>query len=331
MARIDKVILVAGAAGSIGSALAERLAVEQPENLILIDKDENRLEMLRFKIEERGLGCTPYVGDIRRSEHLSRIFKSHCPDLIINCAAHKHVVSGQRNVCETVHNNLQTTANLLQARHHQKHSRFVQISTDKAVEPTSVMGVSKMLCESMVRNQYPDSARFNSIVRFGNVKNTQGSVLWIWERQYASGIPLSVTDLHMKRWFMPISDACDQIMRVLGFDAGTYILDMGQMYSVEQILHDFLKSKGIDDGNYPLRFIGGKPGEKDFEKLVWGCEQVKEISAGGRKILSVSESPGFDHMRALNASCGFNDDYALKCLRKMFPEVKAWTSKARAR
>ena len=321
--RNDKVVLIAGGAGSIGSALAERLASSESENLLLVDRDENRLEELRLRIEEKGLGCTPYVGDITRLNHLDKIFLRHRPDIIINCSAHKHVVSGQRNVCETVHNNLQTTLNLLKVRHHNKDSRFVQISTDKAVEPTSVMGASKMLCESMVREHFPDKANLNSIIRFGNVKNTQGSVLWIWERQFREGVPLTVTDLSMRRWLMPVSDACDQILRVLGFDAGTYILDMGEMFTVERILQDFLRSKNVDDGDYPLRFIGSKAGEKDAERLSWDVEQVREISVGGRKILDVSNSPRFAYNRALNFSCNFNDDQTLKCLRKMFPEVMA--------
>lgn len=138
--RTEKVVLIAGGAGSIGSALADRLAKAGGNDLVLVDKDENRLEELRQSIEGQGYE-TPiaYVADIRNLSHLQGIFALHTPDIILNCAAHKHVISGQRNVAETVRNNLLTTLNLLKARHKNPDSKLVHISTDKAVEPTSVM------------------------------------------------------------------------------------------------------------------------------------------------------------------------------------------------
>ena len=181
------------------------------------------------------------MADIRNLAHLQGIFALHTPDIVLNCAAHKHVISGQRNVAETVRNNLLTTLNLLKARHKNPDSKLVHISTDKAVEPTSVMGATKMLCECMIRSEFPRTTN-NSIVRFGNVANTQGSVLQVWKHQLDSGLPFTITDPNMKRYMMSMDDACGQIMRIVGMEPGTYILDMGKEVMVSELLADFRKA-----------------------------------------------------------------------------------------
>ncbi len=320
--RTDKVILIAGGAGSIGSALAECLARGGAEDLILLDRDENSLEQTRQKLEEQGYtSVQPLVCDLRNLVHVNRIFSHFQPDLIFNCAASKHVVSGQRNISETTHNNLTTLLSILKARHCGRGSRLVHISTDKSVEPVSVMGASKMLCESMVRTEYPQTQDRNYIIRFGNVMNTNGSVLQIWDRQFREGRPLTVTDLKMKRWMLPISDACDQILRVLGFDAGSYVLDMGEMLSVGDILEKFLSERNIKD--YPTRFLGAKSGEKSEEKLFWECEERKTFKAGARQIIRVDNSPTFNYSRPLNVSSLFDDQQTLDCLTKIFEGLRA--------
>lgn len=324
MGRTEKVVLIAGGAGSIGSALAERLASAGSEDIILLDKDENNLEATRQRLDEKGYArITPLVCDVRNLVHVNKICSRIQPDIILNCCAHKHVVSSQRNVSETVHNNLLTTQNLLKARHCNKDSRFIQISTDKAVEPSSVMGASKMLCESMVRTEYPQTQDRNYIIRFGNVKDTNGSVFQVWDRQFREGVPLTVTDLKMKRWMMPISDACDQILRVLGFDAGTYLLDMGPMYTVADMLERFAESKGTDAGCLQVSYVGAKPGEKDEEKLLWDVESRKDRCVGGRTLIQASNHPNFKYDRALTISSNFDDQLTLDCLQRMFPDVMA--------
>lgn len=324
MGRNEKLILIAGGAGSIGSALAERLASAGTEDLILLDKDENGLELTRQRLEEKGYTkIIPLVCDIRNLLHVNKIFSRYQPDLAINASAHKHVISSQRNVSETVHNNLLTTENLLKARHCARGSRYIQISTDKAVEPSSVMGASKMLCESMVRTEYPQTQDRNYIIRFGNVMNTNGSVFQVWERQYREGVPLTVTDLKMKRWMMPMSDACDQILRVLGFDAGTYLLDMGRMFTVADMLERFAESKGTKVDDLQVKFIGSKSGEKEVESLLWSCEERYDRKVGGRTLIQVGNSPDFKHDLALRISSSFDDQVTIDCLQRMFPDVMA--------
>lgn len=319
--RTEDIVLIAGGAGSIGGALAERLVCAGSEGVILVDKNENGLENLRLRLADKGFNnLTMYVGDIRNLYQLNRIFAKHEPDTILNCAAHKHVVSGEKNIAETTRNNLLTTYNLLKVRLKNPDSKFVLISTDKAVEPTSVMGASKMLCESMVREEYPKTKDRNYIIRFGNVANTQGSVLEIWDRQFKEGYPLTITDLKMKRWMLSIEDACEQILRVVGLEAGTYILDMGEMFTVADMLERFLESKGSND--YPLKFVGAKPGEKATERLFWDAEKATKLSIGNRQILKVTSSPSFNYHMALAACRTFDDEATLKCLRKLFGDMK---------
>jgi FlaA1/EpsC-like NDP-sugar epimerase len=235
--------------------------------------------------------------------------------VVINAAAHKHVLSGQRNVAETVRNNLLTTLNLLKARHKNRDSKFVHISTDKAVEPTSVMGASKMLCECMIRSEFPRTTN-NSIVRFGNVMNTQGSVLQIWKRQLDSGLPFTITDPNMKRYMISMGDACSQIMRVVGMEPGTYILDMGKEVMVSELLAKFRKAN--DANSHPIKITGAKPGEKDSEILFWKAEHVTHLKAGDKVVHRVCESPWFNYRQALEVSRDFDDAKTMTCLRGLF-------------
>ncbi len=318
MARNDKVILIAGGAGSIGSALAMHLGRAGCDDLLLVDECESALEETRQRLSEKA-HCNPVclVANLCNLTHLNKICSNAKPDIFINAAARKNVWSAQRNIAETVKNNLTIVQNILKVRHLSgNESQVLHISTDKAIEPSSVMGASKMLCESMIREAYPQSNNRNRIVRFGNVKDTNGSVFRIWERQYAEGVPLTVTDLKMKRWMMSMDDACEQILRVLGLDAGTYVLDMGVMYSVGDMLQMFLDSKDLRD--YPTNFVGKKPGEKLEEKLFWEQEQTKIIECGGKKLSKITNSPSFPYSKALSASEGFDDETTLKCLQRMF-------------
>lgn len=318
--RTEKTVLIAGGAGSIGSALAERLSKAGGNDLILVDKDENRLDELRLRIEGFGYQSpTIYVGDVRNANHLNRIFSVHKPDLVLNACAHKHVVSGQRNVSETVRNNLLTTRNLLQASLKYRTEKVVHISTDKAVEPTSVMGASKMLCECMVRQQFPQVPR--SIVRFGNVLNTQGSVLQIWERQLDLGLAFTITDANMKRYMMSMDDAVSQILRVVGLEPGTYILDMGKELSVSELLARFRVEHGCAD--HPVRVTGPKPGEKCSEALCWPSEHLTHFQAGCNVIHRVHHSPFFEYANVLNVSGRYDDDKTMKELKRVFRSVDA--------
>ena len=316
--RTDKVTLIAGGAGSIGSALAERLALAGGSDLILIDKDENRLEDLRIRLADKGVdNLTIYVGDIRNYNHLKRIFVRHSPDIIFNCSAHKHVISSQRNVSETTRNNLLTTLNLLKARHSNRHSKLIHISTDKAVNPSNVMGASKTLCECMVRHEYPKSSDRNSIVRFGNVRYSQGSVLEIWARQVKDKLPLTVTDPDMTRFMMSIDDACSQIMRLVNLEAGTYVLDMGEPQTISDLLRQFKDDMKLNS-DYPVKLIGRKAGEKKHESLLWGAECFECVRSGNVRMSKILNSPIFDYMKALEVSGSYDDERTMKHLKLLF-------------
>ena len=312
--RNEKVVLIAGGAGSIGSALVERLASSGMTDIIAVDKDENQLEALRGRFIDRNLPePIMYVCDLRNRQHVAKIVFDHQPDMIFNCAAHKHVVSGQRNVSETVHNNLVTTENLLDAKKLIPETKFVHISTDKAVSPSCVMGASKALCESMVR----DESDKNAIVRFGNVKGTRGSVFDVWSRQFAKKAPLTLTDPCMSRYMMTIDMACEQIMRVSMMGGGTYVLDMGKAYLLGEILYIFKHEHGIPE-DYPTITTGSKVGEKTHEALFWPCEEEIGLVSGNVRVNHAKSSPWFNYRQAMAVSRNFEDDKTMSCLKGLF-------------
>jgi FlaA1/EpsC-like NDP-sugar epimerase len=312
--RTEKVVLIAGGAGSIGGALVERLSVSGMPDLIVLDKDENQLESLRGKFVDRGLPePIIYVCDLRNRKHVSKILFHHLPDLVFNCAAHKHVVSGQRNVSETVNNNLVTTQNLLEAKFRNPEMKLVHISTDKAVLPSCVMGASKALCESMVR----DESATNAIVRFGNVKGTRGSVYEVWLRQFAQKTPLTLTDPCMTRYIMTVQMACEQIMRVSSLPGGTYVLGMGKARTLTELLEEFKHEHSIPE-DYPFVQTGAKHGEKTHEDLFWPCEQNVNLLSGNVVIKLVKSSPWFNYRQALEVSRDFDDAKTMNCLKGLF-------------
>jgi FlaA1/EpsC-like NDP-sugar epimerase len=288
-------------------------------DLIVVDKDENQLEALRWSFVDKGLRePIMYVCDLRNRRHVTKIFSDHLPDIVFNCAAHKHVVSGQRNVSETVNNNLITTQNLLDMRLLKTGMKIVHISTDKAVFPSCVMGASKALCESMVR----DHSATNAIVRFGNVKGTRGSVYQVWLRQYSRKVPLTITDPCMSRYVMTVNMACEQIMRVSTLIGGTYVLDMGNARSLLEILQDFKQEHGIPE-EYPVVQTGAKHGEKSHEQLFWPCEEQVSLKSGNVSILAATGSPWFNYRQALEVSRGFDDVKTMNCLRGLFGKEMA--------
>jgi len=318
----ESTILIAGAGGSIGGELAKLVSVFGCKRLILVDIDENGLEEIRMMIERGSdIEIESYLCDLKNLKYLSRIFESH-PDIVFNCAAHKHVSSGQRNPSEIVHNNLSSTRNLLECCSSSKTKKFIFISTDKSVTPTSVMGASKTLCESLILSWKKDFPE-RYIVRFGNVLNSQGSVLRIWENQLNEGFVLTVTDPKMKRYVMSISEACQLILKSIEFRPGTYILDMGSQITVDELLDAFLKSHEKTRDEVRIKRIGKKAGEKLQEELFWPQEVHKRTLCN--KIFSVGNTPTFNYTRPFEASKRFDDKAAMHELKALFPELKQQT------
>ncbi|MEK7541218.1 MAG: nucleoside-diphosphate sugar epimerase/dehydratase [Patescibacteria group bacterium] len=269
----DKTILVTGAAGSIGSELSKQTAKFKPSLLLLIDQDETGIFNISKELENNffGLKIQPLIADIRDKERISEIFKKFQPKIVFHAAAYKHVPLMEENFDEAVKNNIFGTENLADISLKQNVEKFILISTDKAVNPTSVMGatkrVSEMICQAY--NQ-KNKTKFIS-VRFGNVLNSRGSVIPAFREQIKRGGPVEVTHRDMKRYFMLISEACLLVMRAgaMGQGGEVFVLDMGKPIKVWDLAKEMIKLSGFEpDKDIAIVFTGIRPGEKLFEEML---------------------------------------------------------------
>jgi len=246
-------ILITGAAGSIGSELVRQLS--KTNNVIAVDQDESGL----YDLE----GCTPVIANIRDRERLNDIFSHYKPDIVYHAAAYKHLSSYEKeNLYEVIETNIQGTKNVIETAKKYKVKKLVFISTDKAVNPTSLMGTTKLLGEIMAkRSGY-------IVVRFGNVFGSRGSVIKKWEKQAKEGKPITITDIRMTRYFMSIKDACKLVIEASkkGKGGEIFILDMGEQKKLIDI------AKGYSD---KIKIIGAKEGEKLCEELMTEEEIIK--------------------------------------------------------
>jgi len=268
-----RTILLTGAAGSIGSELARQLALLAPRRLVLLDKDENGLFELGRELDESApeIARELAVLDLRDRKALARLLRRVRPEVVLHAAAHKHVPLMEQNVLEAVANNALGTRDLVRLATAARVRSFVLISTDKAVRSSSVMGATKRVAELVVRDAGRRSARHGarcSVVRFGNVLASRGSVVETFLRQIARGEPLTITHPDVERWFLSIPEA-SQLVLVAGSlpePRGLYVLDMGRPRRVVDLACDLARLAGRD-APPRLRFVGLRPGEKLREEL----------------------------------------------------------------
>jgi len=268
----DKTVLITGAAGSIGSELSKQVARFQPSTLLLLDQDETGIFNILKEISEiQGPKFVPVIADVRDKEKIEEIFKKFNPKIVFHAAAYKHVPLMEENPDEAVKNNVFGTKVLADASVNFNVEKFVFISTDKAVNPTSVMGATKrlgeMICQAL--NQ-ENKTKFVS-VRFGNVLNSRGSVIPIFREQIKKGGPVEVTHPEMKRYFMLISEACLLVMQAgaMGKGGEVFVLDMGNPIKIIDLARDMIKLSGFEpDKDIAIVFTGIRPGEKLFEEIL---------------------------------------------------------------
>ncbi|WP_257313171.1 polysaccharide biosynthesis protein [Geothrix fuzhouensis] len=274
------VVLITGAGGSIGSELARQVAPFRPSRLVLLGRGENSLWEVERELHQRfpGLNLAVELCDIRNTLRLGRAFEACRPQIVFHAAAHKHVPFLERNPEEAIENNVFGTLNVLQAALACDTRIFVNISTDKAVNPTNVLGVSKRIAESLVlqaADEAPAGRRFVS-VRFGNVLGSRGSVIPIFRDQIKSGGPLTVTHPDMTRYFMTIPEASQLVLQagVLGQTGKTFVLNMGDPVRIVDMAMDMARLSGLSPGvDIDIQFTGMRPGEKLFEELFTDGEQ----------------------------------------------------------
>lgn len=275
----DKVLLITGAGGSIGSELARQVAIFRPRQLVLLDRSENDLFKVGMELSRKfpDLNYVPVVGDILDVSRLREVFSLYRPSSVFHAAAYKHVPMMERNCFQAVTNNVFGTYNVaLLAR--QAHAEdFVLISSDKAVNPTNIMGVTKRIAELIVLALQHNKTRFMA-VRFGNVLGSNGSVLPIFEEQIASGGPVTVTHPEAKRYFMTVTEAVQLVLQAstMGQGGEIFVLDMGEPVNIADLAKRMVRLAGLEPGrDVEVVFTGLRPGEKLFEELKLDGENIK--------------------------------------------------------
>lgn len=267
-----KSILVTGAGGSIGRELCRQLARWNPLELILLGHGENSIfeSFIELQEDHPTLPIHPVIADIRDYRRLQDVFDQHRPEVVFHAAAHKHVPLMEMNISEAVVNNVQGTRNVVNVCVEKDVTRFVLISTDKAIRPVNVMGATKRLAEMLVLDAARRTGRLFTVVRFGNVLGSRGSVVPLFKRQIARGGPVTVTHPDMKRYFMTIPEAVHLVLQssALGSGGEVFVLNMGQQVRILDLAKDLIRLSGLEPGrDIEITFSGIRPGEKLAEDL----------------------------------------------------------------
>ena len=268
----SRVVLVTGAGGSIGSELCKQVARFGPRKIVLVEQAENNLFHIHRAIvrEFPDVPVVPCVADICDTKRMETIFASEKPHVVFHAAAHKHVPMMEENPGEAIKNNVFGTKKVADLSSQHGVEKFVMVSTDKAVNPTSVMGVSKRTAEIYVQALSQRSKTQFVTVRFGNVLGSAGSVIPLFQEQIALGGPVTVTHPEMKRYFMTIPEACQLILQAgaMGVGGEIFVLDMGEPVKIVELARDLIKLSGLVPGeDIEIKFTGIRPGEKLFEEL----------------------------------------------------------------
>jgi FlaA1/EpsC-like NDP-sugar epimerase len=278
-----KSILVTGAGGSIGSEICRQAMKFCPRRLVLVERAENALFEIDRELRERWIGADirPCLADICDEQRIGSIFKEERPDVVFHCAAHKHVPLMEENPGEAVKNNVFGTKIIADAAVESAAHAFVMVSTDKAVNPTSVMGATKRCAELYVQSLSGGGVIRFVAVRFGNVIGSSGSVVPIFQKQIAGGGPVTVTHPDMKRYFMTIPEASQLVMQAgaIGRGGEIFILDMGEPVKILDLATQMILRNGLKpDEDIQIKFTGIRPGEKLYEELSATNEQTRPTS-----------------------------------------------------
>ncbi len=288
-----RVVMVTGAAGSIGSEICRQLASFRPLRLVALDIAETPLFHLENEFLERYASCPllPTIGDVREEARMLRLMRENGVEIVFHAAAYKHVPMMERHHSAAIDNNIFGTLALVNASERAGIRRFVMISTDKAVRPSSVMGATKRLAELIVKSRSGGGTRFVS-VRFGNVLGSNGSVVPIFERQIRNGGPVTVTHPEMRRYFMTIPEASQLVLQAmaLGTSDEIFVLDMGSPVRIGDLARSLIALHGKTPGrDIALEYTGLRPGEKLFEELYLSDENL--IRTVHEKILVLKGDP----------------------------------------
>ncbi len=291
-----KVILVTGAGGSIGSALCRQIVNFKPKVILLFDHNENNIYYLgiEFLTKYPQIDFKIIIGDIKDIGLLKSVFSLYRPQVVFHAAAHKHVPLMEDNPVAAVKNNIIGSRNLIYASDHYKVERFILISTDKAVNPTSVMGITKRIAEMISQSKAKLSKTKFMSVRFGNVLGSDGSVVPLFKKQIEEGGPVTVTHPEVKRYFMSINEASQLVLQAggMGRAGEIFILDMGEQIKILDLAKELIALYGLKlEEDIKIKFIGLRPGEKLFEETLLNSEKDKTTKADK---IYIAQSDYFD-------------------------------------
>ena len=277
----DKVVLVTGGGGSIGSELCRQAAAMGPKQLIVFDIYENNAYDLQMELRHRHpeLDLVVLIGSVRDETRVNNIFAKYNPDLVCHAAAHKHVPLMEDSPFEAIKNNVFGTYNVARAADRFGTQRFILISTDKAVNPTNVMGASKRICEMVVQTVNERSKTEFVAVRFGNVLGSAGSVIPLFRKQIKEGGPVTVTHKEVIRYFMTIPEAVQLIFQANAYANGgeIFVLDMGEPVKIDNLARNMIRLSGFEpDVDIKIEYTGLRPGEKLYEELLMSGEGLKK-------------------------------------------------------
>lgn len=292
----DKVIMVTGGGGSIGSELCRQLVSHKPKQLIIFDIYENNAYDIQqeLKINYPDANVVTLIGSIRNVSRLESVFAQYKPDIVYHAAAHKHVPLMEVSPDEAVKNNVVGTWNVARMADKYGVKKFVMISTDKAVNPTNVMGATKRICEMIVQTYNEISNTDFVAVRFGNVLGSNGSVIPLFKRQIEAGGPVTVTDPNIIRYFMTIPEAVSLVLQAGAYAKGgeIFILDMGEPVKIDDLAKNLIRLSGYTLGvNMEIKYTGLRPGEKLYEELLMKEEGLQETD---NKLIHIGKPIEFD-------------------------------------
>lgn len=284
----EKVVLVTGGGGSIGSEICRQISNFNPKLLIILDNYENNAydiqqELIRKYADK--LNIETIVASIREEERIKKIFEKYHPDIVFHAAAHKHVPLMEDSPGESIKNNIFGTLNVANLSKQYNVEKFVLISTDKAVNPTSIMGATKRAAEIIIQTLNEDSKTKFVAVRFGNVLGSNGSVIPLFKKQIQEGGPVTITHKDIIRYFMTITEAVQLVIQAGSIAKGgeIFILDMGQPVKIDELAKNLIRLSGFEPGvDIDIEYIGLRPGEKLYEELLMDEEKI--LSTENRKI-----------------------------------------------
>ncbi|MEG0597432.1 MAG: nucleoside-diphosphate sugar epimerase/dehydratase, partial [Oscillospiraceae bacterium] len=288
-----RTVLVTGGGGSIGSELCRQIAANHPKHLIILDNYENSTYDIQQELLCKygdSFQLTVIILSIQDGPSIREMFLQYRPELVFHAAAHKHVPLMEGNPDEAVKNNVFGTLNVVNAASESGVEKFVQISTDKAVNPTSVMGTTKRLCEMILSSMHTVSKTEFVAVRFGNVLNSNGSVIPLFRRQIEQGGPVTITDRRVVRYFMTIPEAVSLVLRAgaMAEDSEIFVLDMGKPVRIVDLAENLIRLSGYTPNvDMPVVEVGLRPGEKLYEELLVDGTHQKKTS---HKLIFVDEN-----------------------------------------